>query len=264
MSKPWEVNGKSVLVLSDAHQDLAWIRAVMEHEKGNFDRMVFNGDIIHSSAHHKLISGTRESARFYGSLIEKYDVNIGNHELPIMEAWRRNSQFKTLKNPINNASGYTKSNSLHFNRHMTWEMWRKVSLFRVVNGWLVSHAGFGSEEWGYGSIEHNLQRIWDASQEAFENVAFLPNPLFRVGPARSNNPTAPKGGPVWKDWDTEFEGDLPLPQLVGHSSEKLTVRSKGNSFNIDGVHTTYALIKDNGQIHFKAIQDGKPITPIYK
>lgn len=259
MSVPWEINAKNVLVISDVHQNLAWMKTVMEYEKGNFTRLLFNGDIIHHRKSTKMITGTRETARFYKSLIDNYDVNMGNHELPIMESWRQNSMLKNRKFIINHATGYTKSSSLHFNREMTWSDWRKVTMFRVVNGWLVSHAGIGHGEWGYGDVDYNLQRIWDASQDAFEHVDLRPHDLFRVGAARSTDDSALPGGPIWKDWDSEFVGDLPLPQVVGHTTLEYMVRQKGNSYNIDGEQTTYALISENGDIKFKALRNGEII-----
>lgn len=233
----------------------------MEHEKGNFDRFLFNGDIIHSHLHKKIISGTRETARFYRSLIENYDVNMGNHELPIMESWRENSRFKTRKHLNNTASGYTKSNSLHFNREMTWELWQRVSLFRYVNGWLVSHAGFGREDLRFGSIEYNLEQLWEESRYAFQQIEWGSSRLFRVGASRGG-PGSLKGGPLWRDWNDEFEDIDTLKQLVGHTKMTETVRRKGESYNIDGEQSTYAIIKDDGSILLKAFVIGKgPIIP---
>lgn len=262
MSKPWEINAKRVLVFSDVHQDVEWARAVMEHEKGNFDRLLFNGDIAHTRKSRKEVSGIRESARFYRSLIENYDVNMGNHELPIMESWRANSVFKTRKNLLNPASGYTKSNSLHFNREMTWELWRKVSLFRVVNGVLVSHAGIGSEDWGiYETTEQILDRIWRDSQQALEEVSTFQHYFFRAGSTRTDGKEKGFGGPLWRDWDTEFTDDLPLKQLVGHTTMTSVVRMKGKSYNIDGGQTVYALINEDGSIDFRGLNKNGPFTP---
>lgn len=269
MSKPWEINANRVLVISDVHQDIRWIKDVMEYEKGGFDRLLFNGDIIHSKLARKFIAGTRETARFYRSLVDTYDVNIGNHELPIMESWGPNSRFSHKRGVINPASGFTKSNSLHFNREMSAEAWAKVTIFRVVNGVLVSHAGFGWKDWYMGPNDFVIEKLWNESKEAFSHLSALPNDLFRVGPARSKpkhgrellDPTELPGGPIWKDWESEFSEDFSIPQIVGHTAMNETVRRKGKAYNIDGEQTTYAIINRNGQIDFKGMKNGVPFTP---
>lgn len=46
MNKPWEINADCVLVFGDVHQRVPWAKAVLDKEKGNYDHVVFLGDVI--------------------------------------------------------------------------------------------------------------------------------------------------------------------------------------------------------------------------
>jgi len=269
MNKPWEIDGSSVLVFSDVHQDLQWVKDVLKAEDGNYDQILFNGDIIHGKRNDRVLSGTRETAIFYKWLLDNYPVNIGNHELPIYESWERNSKFQTHKEPYYRMGGWTKSSTLHFNREMTRQDWEKPKLFRVVHGFLVSHAGFHPIFWNFNkTIDENLQFLWDSSILALSTIPkrHEASAFFEAGPARYYDPSHARvkvGGPVWLDWNDEFLDGLPLPQLVGHTPKEMTVRRIGNSYNIDGKQTTYAIIKEHG-ISFHALQDGKKVPPLFE
>lgn len=255
MNTPWDLSEGRVLVFSDAHQDLRWIEKILEVEHGNYDTILFNGDIAHTHENHEGIVGIRKSAKFYKWLLDKHHVNLGNHELPLMESWHRNSQFKNVSNPVHRMSGWTKSSTLHFNREMpSWNDWMKTSIFRTVHGWLVSHAGFTSDYWiGERSGHYNLERLWALSQDAKIGLATgVVSSLFRVGTARLHNtsPIKIKGGPLWLDWNDEFDASVPYKQLVGHTSELMNLRMRHGSYNIDGQQSIYAIISDTS-IKFK-------------
>lgn len=255
MNKPWELNADKVLVFSDVHQHIDWVQAVLEREAGNFDTLLFNGDIIDSLQKPPAVAPVKETAQFYAWLIDNYHVNLGNHEIAIRESWYHNSKFQKKKALINGCAGFTNSKSLKFNRQMTLERWQKTTLFRVVNGWLVSHAGFRENFFRpFMSVDENFAALWKDATEALDNLAFQSNPLFRIGYARSGSKRDTTwGGPLWLDWNHEFEDNLPVSQLVGHTHEFDSVRKIGNSYNIDTA-VTYAFIYRDGSIEFKSLK----------
>lgn len=253
MEKPWELNGDNVLVLSDAHQRVDWVKAVLEREAGNFDAFLFNGDMIDSHFSPPEVSGARETGRFYSWLINNYHVNIGNHELPVMESWSHHSRYSKKRPLINAVAGFGNNKAMEFNKELTDQQWEKVSLFRVVNGWLVSHAGFRENFWRpFIGIEENLKKLWEEAYWALRHIRFEPNVLFRMGKARTDYADT-WGGPVWLDWKREFLDSLPIPQLVGHTHEADIISRIGRSYNID-TGSAYAIIKRDGTIEFKTLK----------
>jgi hypothetical protein len=58
-------------------------------------------------------------------------------------------------------------------------------------------------------FELNWNRAIDRIYEETEN------PLFSVGRVRGG--TGEVGGPLWLDWDAEFEDNLEVPQIAGHT-----------------------------------------------
>lgn len=250
-AKPWELNGEKVLVLSDAHQRIDWIQAVLEHEAGNFDQFLFNGDIIDSFDDPPVVAGTRATAKYYKWLLDNHHVTLGNHDAPVMESWSHNQQYKNKRPLLNACSGFTNSKSIDFNKELKWTDWEKVSLFRVVNGWLVSHAGFRENFWRpFAGLEENFEGLWDDCHWALQHIQFERSRMFSCGYSRGGDSSW--GGPIWLDFGLEFQDNLPLPQLVGHSHDKM-IRQRGKSFCTDAPGA-YALIAKDGSIQFKILR----------
>lgn len=253
MDKPWELNGENVLVLSDAHQRIDWVQAVLERENGNFDKFLFNGDMMDTHCPHE-VPGAKPVGKFYNWLLSNHHVNLGNHELPVMESRFRNKVFSKKKNLFYHCSGFTNNRSIDFNKGIELEQWKTATIFRVVNGWLVSHAGFHPKYFmPFMSLEENLSRLWTEAKQALELMHIQFHNLFTVGGARSGAKHEKHivGGPLWLDW-SNFIDELPLPQLVGHTHKENTIRKIGRSYNID-TGSAYALISKDGAITFKSL-----------
>lgn len=252
MDKPWELNGESVLVVSDVHQRVSWIKAVLDHEAGNYDKFLLNGDIIDCHRDEEAgAAGVRETARFYAWLVDNHNATLGNHDTPYCESYLANSRFAKKIHLLNPCSGYTNSKSIEFNKEMTVERWNKVKLFYVVNGWLVSHAGVNKHFWPQrDSIDASLAALWDQCDDTLRNLRGKGSELLQAGFGRGGS--AQFAGLTWQDWSMEFDDELPLPQLVGHTYCANTVRQIGRSFCVDG-GTTYAMIKRDGTITFKSL-----------
>jgi len=59
--------------------------------------------------------------------------------------------------------------------------------------------------------------------------------ILAVGACRGG--TASQGGPLWLDWNEEFEAIRELPQIVGHT-RSISLRQRENSFCIDCSQTS--------------------------
>lgn len=255
---PWKVDAECALVLSDAHQNIRWADAVIEREQGNFDHLVFLGDAFDSFHSPPVVAGFRATARWWTRLIDRNDATVllGNHDLPYLECWSKAKAFKKKLPLINSCSGFANGKAIDFAREVTLEHRSKVRIFTVVNGWLLSHAGFRENYWRpFATDEENLQKLWEECNEALDTLEHIPRALFMCGRARGGE--ARWGGPLWCDFD-EFQDNLPLPQMFGHTPSALGARQIGRSYCIDGYQTCYALIRRSGEVEIRSLP---PTTP---
>lgn len=255
--KPWNIAGQRVLVIPDCHQNIHWVKEVIEREKGNFDVIVFLGDFFDSIYTPPDVYTARNTAKFIIELIEgKYGnvkLILGNHDLAYLEAWKKTSKFKKPTTLLNFCSGYTNSKAVDINKNMDFNNhWRKFNLFLVVNGWLLTHAGIRANYWRpFITVGENLDKIYQEYEEAITLVNYQVNPLFVCG--IESGGTARWGGPLWCRPNT-FEDELPLPQIFGHTfSGKNQVKQLGRCFCIDGAQTVYVIINPDGALNFKSI-----------
>ncbi len=271
---PWKIDADCVLAISDVHQRVNWAEAVMAHEAGNFDHLVFLGDICHSHDEPPTVAGMRETARFYASLISRpaTTVLLGNHDAPVMESDTHARHFRKKHNLLNGCAGFRHRHAIEFAKEMTSALWKQVKLFCVANGWLLSHAGIHESFWRpLLNEEMNLAALQRDADEALQLIQVNRHPLLACGPGRSNTPDALIAGCTWQDWLDEFADTAPWPQLVGHSNEFNLVRRIGRSYCID-TGIGYALIRRDGSIEHKALKcvrkDGEctwvPETPQYR
>lgn len=254
MSNPWEITGKRILAISDVHQRTDWMNAVFSHENGNYDHIVFLGDMMDSYDEPPVVSSARRSANEYANLLSRQDVTVlvGNHDLPYIECFKKSKAFKKNSNIINSCPGFSNSKSIDFAKELTAELLQNVNLFCVANGYLLSHAGFREHFWNsYWTNEQNLAYLWHKSKEDLRLIDFIPSVLFAIGEARGGNERM--GGPVWCDWDYEFQDNLPIPQIVGHTNCHNTYRQIGKSFCIDSGGIGYAIIMPDGQVLHKGL-----------
>jgi hypothetical protein len=179
---------------------------------------------------------------------------VGNHDVPIIEGHRACRAHKNPPTPRNYCSGYSSSTAKKVNKVLDWSDWQRFELFKLVNGRLLSHAGFLGDFWVFDeTAEQNLAALYKESRYAIETIASGDSRFWRCGIIRGG--AAYYGGPIWLDWDHEFMDELPFPQVCGHTGPRdgSPVRQKGTSYCIDGGQSTYALIQPDGSIQFKSI-----------
>lgn len=255
--EPWESNDLRTLVISDVHMDVDWAKAVFEKESGNYDNIVVAGDLLDSHREGEGgIASTAETAVFIRELIDqKYGpttVLVGNHDLAYIEAHKYSVKFHKPYFLRNDCPGYTNSKSKTVAKYLGERGWKGVEVFKVVNGWLVSHAGFLPYFWRPElSEQENLAILYYESEKALREINFIESRLWEIGYSRGGKSDFP--GPVWADWECDFVDELPIRQLVGHSSHEDLIRKIGRSYCIDGTQSTYAIIQPDGSINFGAI-----------
>lgn len=256
MDKPWEFNGESVLIITDLHQRVNWAREVMRYESGNYDKIVFLGDLADSHHVAPEVSGIRETAAFHRELVEMENCRVlgGNHDLPYYETSRSAQTFQHKRRILNPCSGFTRSKAIEYAKEMTPDHWKKVKLFTVCNGWLLSHAGMPKWIWDMGdSMAYNekgpddiLRQIWLESERALSCIEAREHAFLRCGYIRGGDHES--GGVTWQDI-SEFRDNLVFPQIFGHTSGDC-VRQIGRSYCID-TGLTYGIIYKNGHLELK-------------
>lgn len=255
MSNHWEITGNT-LCIADVHQNTAWAKAILEAERGFYDHVVFMGDIFDSYFEPPVVSSVQETAIFAQELTDqKYGpttVLWGNHDIPYYEARRACLKHQNPQWLRTRCSGYSNSKAKTINKNTEDSHWERREWFKLVNGWLVSHAGFHELYWNKAENEDiNLLRWYWEGKEAAMSINFKSHPFFNVGTMRGGE--GPWPGPLWQDV-SEFYDKLPLKQVVGHSKmEKCGAGRIGRSFFIDGAQTTYAIIQTDGTLLLRSM-----------
>lgn len=250
-----EIKAEKLLIITDVHQNINWIKNILETEKNNYDHLLFNGDWIDSYYEPPVIAGSVETAQFVLAAINgEYgpaSFNIGNHDLPVMESWKKNSVYSNKLQLLNPCSGFTRSKSMNFNKVLKWSDWRKFHGFHTFGGYVISHAGISSLYWrSHLNVQDNLNKIWNEIEQALDLISLQPSHWFAAGFARGGSEVV--GGPMWLDWNQEFMDNLPIKQIVGHTTQSNIVRTIGRSYCIDANQTAYALLSADGKIEIKS------------
>lgn len=190
------------LIIPDVHEQidkLEWIEVKYVPEAG---RVVMLGDFFDSFF-------DRHSARIATWLYQhlddpKYTICWGNHDI----SYAFGGGFR--------CSGYDWHTQAAADR-LSRDDWRKMQVYTKVGKFLVSHAGFHPK---LISLADPL--LAEAAIEA--GFAGIQDPIWGAGASRGGRNL--RGGPVWLDWNEEFEA-FEIPQIVGHTfSAKHEVRTK--------------------------------------
>lgn len=251
--KPYEFSGLNTLIFGDVHQNIAWAAEILRREAGNYDAVVFLGDAFDSFLEPPKVAGARQTAEFFRKLLfqDNFIWLCGNHDLPYLESSYTYNKGYTIRHIKNHCSGFTKSKANEINKEITPSLWQKLRVFCVVNGWLLSHAGIREKYFRpILTLEDNLAKMHEDFREELTLACFRESYLNEAGFARGG--LHEYGSPLWCDFDCEFEDNLPLKQIVGHTSGK-DIRKIGRCFCIDCHQSTYAIISKDGEPKFKRI-----------
>lgn len=249
-----------VLVVPDIHEDLAFLRSVVESEHYTIcDKVVFLGDYFDNRAGPKAdpaqFSST-ETAKIIRELKERepdrIDLLCGNHDItylalqPILGGDYEAPFNRLLAMMLDGFNKLDVAKSIN----EVWDVpfWHQLKCAVVYDGVLYSHAGIHLMNWPNGdTVEQSFAKLeanWSNAVSSMNDNVF--DDLFVCGQARgglmSQHLRRP-GGPLWLDWNEEFEDSLPLPQIVGHT-RGAEVRRKGRSYCLDCGQSVYGVVTD--------------------
>ena len=256
--KPWQINCKSALLIPDTHQDKVWAEAVIKKEEGNYDKIIWMGDYFDSFHEYPRVATVSDMAAFVQARMENDNEYflLGNHECHYMEAHSHNKQFRHKKALHYKCGGHSNNKSIDINKVFNWDNWRKLKMFYVVNGWLVSHAGFSQQLLKpMMNMDELMGFYWCEAEHQLELMPVQRANLLEAGLSRGGMETV--GGPVWLDFEMEFVDWPDIKQICGHTSRYNSLQQRGESYCVDGQQTVYCLINEDGKVQFKSLTRGR-------
>ena len=199
------------LVVPDVHERV-WALKALENEINEAKRVVMLGDFFDTFHPEKHVL---EMCAFVKAAIrdERFTVLIGNHDC---HYYFPNMAFA--------CSGFSHVTKLIVQDNITPDEIRKMRIWTKVGPYTVSHAGFC--EATLPLKQETLHK--EAIEQGLSGKRV--HELFQAGRARGG--PAPVGGPVWLDWNNEFEHVAKLPQIVGHTQGR-DVRKAGSDEEFD-------------------------------
>jgi len=247
-----------ILVIPDLHENLdflAYILAVEDTAK--FDKVVCLGDYFdpHGVVNPCEANLKRMAGTIFGMkeiLGDKLHLLCGNHDLPyyaLRPACRGNTGRPN--NFIGNWLGQTTDERAEIINEI-WDesFWQQLEVAVMLDGWLFSHAGVHPDWWPSELSDTAACYKWLRSEwkSAFRRIYEEDeHPVFSAGRARGG--LLPYGGPLWLDWNEEFEDALEVPQIVGHTRCP-DPNQKGRSFCLDFAQAAYSVV-EQGQVELR-------------
>jgi hypothetical protein len=242
----------TALLIFDPHQDVAWMRRILEIEAGSFTHLVLGGDYFDTKSGS---GGTAAAmADYLHELTQAYGDALtllwGNHDIQYLEGIRRAGCGEAMDYVIR--ASYTEIRRREIAEHLSPEVWAKGRLFAYIHGHLISHAGLAHAFWPKASsIEDSLAQLEIEAGDAMRLLGTEAHPLLM--PGRARNGMQPVGGITWQDFNKEFEDSLPVPQIFGHTPDlypdfKLRARQRGRSWCLDGAQTVYGKLSAQGAL----------------
>jgi len=182
------------LIIPDVHEQHERVREILKGVECN--QTVFLGDWFDSFQSTE--ASKRGTAKLLKEVAEIPTVTLlwGNHDVP----------YGTLHGPVCSGHKYSTKQIIK----SVGVPWDRFKLVAEVGPWTLSHAGFRTE--------YEIRRAWQLQRTGY-SLIIAPEDIyyFQVGWSRGGR--ADKGGPLWLDWNSEFES-LDVPQIVGHTKHK--------------------------------------------
>lgn len=204
---------KKFRFVGDIHGQINVMRMALDCDA---DRIIFCGDFVDS---------WKRAVSDQIACIELALNNIGDGRVSAVWA---NHEWSYME-PKMRCSGFNLATEAHL-IPLKEDIRKKFKPFIYEQETLVTHAGLTHQLWK----EHQL------GLDTFEQVLTewshdINSPFFNIGRARGGNDRY--GGPLWCDFNHEFQPIPELKQVFGHTRGK-GFREKGNAICIDTLENT--------------------------
>ncbi len=235
------MSDRRILVIPDVHEELDFLTKI-ENQKdfSQLERIILLGDYFDpkSIATESSLAGIAENiANLCKSEHgKKVTLLLGNHDLPYYYMHYANTNLKGgiqlphlegfWQSYIKNT--YTPRRLEIIEQYWDNDLWERIQIFTTCGDWLFSHAGINVCDWANPSDAGNLDALEKQYAEELKKVKetqltdFIKRKISFIRSGKARQGEADFGGPLWKDWHSEFKDDLEnYTQIVGHTHHDL-------------------------------------------
>jgi hypothetical protein len=238
-------------MIFDPHQDVEWVRWVVKRESSRVSHLLLGGDYFDTFKPSQ-VGTVDQTCDLLLDLAEEWadriTVLLGNHDIHYLEAKHWFDREVAPPWLRYHASGFDYDAAKLIAKRLSAEFWAGCRLFQVVNGCLVSHGGVAGIYW-YPQLSEAeaLAALDEHCKIALERVAECAMPILRSGQFRGGEQEL--GGITWLDFEFEFlDEEVPIRQIVGHTTSARGARQKGRSWCLDGTQSCYGILRANGEL----------------
>lgn len=208
-----------ILVIADTHEDFTYFDRAMDKYGAQASRIIHLGDWFDSFQTPKDPTRCLECVQRIKACAAdpRFTRILGNHDAH----YRWGGKFR--------CSGWTAEKHEAIQNAMTQELWDGFEVWARAGKWVLSHAGITSN-WltentdGYVADTAWLDKL-SGEALALAHTGRVAG-FFAAGKARGG---WGKPGPLWTDWDWEFQPVRGVCQIVGHTPHS-TPKHKGYNY----------------------------------
>lgn len=234
------------LIIPDIHNKIWTVKKILSNEKA--DEVCFLGDWFDSP--NDTPQDASKTAKYVKNLMKnpKHKFIWGNHDI---------SYAYSKFNLSARCSGYTVAKDIEITKVLSKDEWSNFKFFRVVDGWLLTHAGLHNEfskstNGDLDSISSFLEEEQLQAYRALKNSGAHSHWMFTAGRARGGRQIY--GGLTWCDANEEFSPIHAIKQIFGHTPR----RSLAGLYNREDMNVGKDnLCIDTGLNHYAILEDGK-------
>jgi hypothetical protein len=244
------------VIIPDIHHHIEWANRIIDAHP-DADEIVMLGDYFDCRPlKHEVRPNAKRVCSFLNETMQDRRVVrlMGNHDATYLFFHGGSTiprPHDMNPNPCRfSCSGFSRSNALAVKKRLALSTAQSMKIAHVTQGHLLSHAGVASGYW-FATLSDEEIASENAVDLLVERANATANPYvsrdsntYWIGPARRGLDMF--SGPLWCDFNMEFDNPTPLHQVVGHTSYA-DPRQKDNATCLDARQTTYGIIQD-GQL----------------
>ncbi|MEM9444004.1 MAG: metallophosphoesterase [Verrucomicrobiota bacterium] len=191
------------LIIPDIHNRIDWVNDFLQSVP--HDNLVFLGDFFDRETEY---AQTMRTAIWLKETLMRFPnatFLLGNHDM----------HYRFPHNDYLKCSGYTEEKQMIINSIITSDDWNRFQLYKIEQGWLISHAGVSDVVFRPPGRTLDLKWIEQKCNEAIISAA-LNEPHDAIEPDVSRGGKTREGGIIWLDWQL-FKPLRNIHQIVGHT-----------------------------------------------
>lgn len=199
-------------IWGDVHLRVDLLEHFINKNINRFDGWIFGGDMFHQF--NDTVADNKRMALFIKERVLKLPnlkICLGNHDF---------CHKYSIGNKVNRLTycpGWTEEKDKAINAIFTRDDWNQFKDYHLVDGWLISHAGFAATIYNHPIHGFNTEFIDKTIDQAYNYLTVgRIHPALDVGFGRGG--VNPFGGHLWQCWSEIVPNDH--KQIVFHTPMK--------------------------------------------